>query len=460
MNHDRPRGAPKVFLLLLALVSLAVLGLFAFRAGPPPSVTLTSSLPAIGKRTAIRVVAEEPVRGLSRVKVEFAQGDRVEVLAEKTYTYRGALSFWGERDPRDEFSAEVGRDTISGLKAGEAVVRVTAARVPGWLRRPDPVVKELIMPVRLLPPPLQVNSTQVYVAQGGCEVVVYRIGESSVRDGVRVGEWWFPGYQLPGGGKQDRFALFAIPYDVGAPEARLVTADDAGNEAQASFIEKFFPKPFKADTIEVNDGFLNKVVPEIMSQTPDFRDRGNPLDNYVAINNELRRQNAATLRELSKHSRPEFLWRKAFQPLINAKVMSAFADRRTYMYKGRKIDHQDHLGFDLAATRRTPVPAENDGIVALAKYFGIYGNAVVLDHGFGLMTLYGHLASVSVSQGQSVRTGDTLGLSGETGLAGGDHLHFTILLHGLPVNPVEWWDSHWIRDRISKKLGPAFPFEE
>ena len=91
---------------------------------------------------------------------------------------------------------------------------------------------------------------------------------------------------------------------------------------------------------------------------------------------------------------------------------------------------------------------------------GGYGRAVVLDHGFGLMTLYGHLASVSVSQGQSVRTGDTLGLSGETGLAGGDHLHFTILLHGLPVNPVEWWDSHWIRDRISKKLGPAFPFEE
>src|SRR5881628_3260670 len=133
MNHDRPRGAPKVFLLLLALVSLAVLGLFAFRAGPPPSITLTSSLPAIGKRTAIRVVAEEPVRGLSRVKVEFAQGDRVEVLAEKTYPYLGALSFWGERAPRDEFSVEIGRDTIPGLKAGEAAVRVTAARVPGWL---------------------------------------------------------------------------------------------------------------------------------------------------------------------------------------------------------------------------------------------------------------------------------------------------------------------------------------
>jgi len=130
------------------------------------------------------------------------------------------------------------------------------------------------------------------------------------------------------------------------------------------------------------------------------------------------------------------------------------------MYGGRAIDHQDHLGYDLAVTLHTPVPAANDGIVVLAKYFGIFGNAVVIDHGYGLMSLYGHFASISVRQGQNVKRGDTVGLTGETGLAGGDHLHFTMLLHGLPVNPVEWWDGHWIRDRIARKLGPAFPFEE
>ena len=94
-----------------------------------------------------------------------------------------------------------------------------------------------------------------------------------------------------------------------------------------------------------------------------------------------------------------------------------------------------------------------------ARYFGIYGNCVVIDHGYGLLSLYGHLSSISVEEGQAVERYETIGRSGETGLAGGDHLHFTILLHGLPVNPQEWWDAHWIHDRLKLKLGAALPFE-
>ena len=88
----------------------------------------------------------------------------------------------------------------------------------------------------------------------------------------------------------------------------------------------------------------------------------------------------------------------------------------------------------------------------LARYFGIYGNTVIVDHGLGLMSLSAHLSSIDVKQGQSVERGDPVGLSGATGLAGGDHLHFTTLVRGLPVNPIEWWDAHWIRDRITSKL--------
>jgi murein DD-endopeptidase MepM/ murein hydrolase activator NlpD len=140
--------------------------------------------------------------------------------------------------------------------------------------------------------------------------------------------------------------------------------------------------------------------------------------------------------------------------------MSAFADRRTYVYSGREVDQQTHLGFDLAATRATPVPAGNDGKVALAGYFGIYGNTVVLDHGYGLMSLYAHLSQIDVAKGQSVARGDVLGRTGATGLAGGDHLHFTLLIQGLPVNPNEWWDPHWIRDHVAGPLGGAFNFTE
>ncbi len=106
-------------------------------------------------------------------------------------------------------------------------------------------------------------------------------------------------------------------------------------------------------------------------------------------------------------------------------------------------------------TARAEVGAANGGVVVLARYFGIYGNAVVIDHGYGLMSLYGHLSSLSVQEGQSVARGDVVGRSGATGLAGGDHLHFTMLLHGLSVNPREWWDATWIRNRIESKLGDA-----
>ena len=96
----------------------------------------------------------------------------------------------------------------------------------------------------------------------------------------------------------------------------------------------------------------------------------------------------------------------------------------------------------------------------LARYLGIYGNAVVIDHGFGLQSLYGHLSSIDVEEGQTVTRGEAVGRSGATGLAGGDHLHFSMLLQGLPVDPREWWDGHWIHDRLKLKLGDALPFQE
>ena len=444
-----------VLLLAAAAATTAFLAV-----GPAAQVKIEPGARAIGRKTPVVVRVAEPGKGLVRVRVEFQQGDRVETLAEKSYAHRSALAFWGPRTGHDEIRLEVGRDTVPGLRSGDASIRVTADRVGSWLRKPDPVVEIATLPVRLTPPSLEVRSTQAYVAQGGCETVVYRVGESAVRDGVRVGEWWFPGFALPGAAKQDRFALFAVPYSAAAPNVRLVAADDAGNEAEMSFVEKFFPKPFRADTIALTDEFLNKVVPEIVSQTPDFQDRGGLLANYLAINGELRKKNAAALGELARRSRPEFLWSRPFQMMPNGKVMSAFADRRTYRYGDRDVDHQDHLGFDLAVTRRAPIPAANSGRIVLAKYFGIFGNAVVIDHGYGLMSLYGHLASISVKEDQQVQRGDILGLTGETGLAGGDHLHFTMLLQGLPVNPVEWWDGHWIADRIVRKLGPALHFEE
>jgi murein DD-endopeptidase MepM/ murein hydrolase activator NlpD len=136
-------------------------------------------------------------------------------------------------------------------------------------------------------------------------------------------------------------------------------------------------------------------------------------------------------------------------------VESKFADHRTYFYQGKEVDQQVHLGFDLAVTQKIPVLAGNDGRVVFADYLGIYGNCVVVDHGMGVQSLYGHLSSIEVKAGDTVKKDQRIARSGMTGLAGGDHLHFSIQLQGHPVNPVEWWDPHWIEDRVTRKLREA-----
>jgi murein DD-endopeptidase MepM/ murein hydrolase activator NlpD len=151
------------------------------------------------------------------------------------------------------------------------------------------------------------------------------------------------------------------------------------------------------------------------------------------------------------------LWSGAFLQLGNSQVESKFADHRTYMYDGKEVDQQVHLGFDLAATSAVAVVASNRGRVVNADYLGIFGNCVILDHGMGVQSLYAHLSSIDVKLGDMVERGQTLGRSGMTGLAGGDHLHFSMLVHGHPVNAVEFWDQHWIEDRVLRKIREAVP---
>ncbi|MDX1643864.1 MAG: M23 family metallopeptidase [Thermoanaerobaculia bacterium] len=464
MGAERKSGRRKRgrrVLLLVAVVGLIWLGVAALRPGPSPTVEISTDRPGIGPRTEVDVTVDEPRRGIARITVELVQGGFRELLVDNGYETLEPWAFWGEKTAAETLEAAVGRSLQPELTEGEAVLRVTAWPAPAYLRRGSPTVEELVLPVRLTPPLLEVLSSQHYVAQGGAEAVVYRVGASSVEDGVEVGEWFFPGHPLPGGEVQERFALFAVPYDVAdASGVRLRARDDVGNEFARPFVDQFFSRPMRQTTIRLSEPFMQKVVAEILSQTPEMRDRGDLLANYLAINGELRRRNAETLIELAGRSQPTFAWRRVFLPMPNAQVMSAFADRRTYVLDGEAVDQQDHLGFDLASVRQAPIPAANTGRVVLARYFGIYGNAVVLDHGYGLLSLYAHLSAIRVAEGEAVERGQIVGTSGETGLAGGDHLHFSMLLYGLPVDPREWWDLHWLQDRLERKLGPALPLEE
>jgi murein DD-endopeptidase MepM/ murein hydrolase activator NlpD len=433
--------------------AVAWLGL---RAGPAPQIAIEPGVKVIGRSTPITVRVSEPQRGLTAIKIELVQGELVKKVGEASYPAPPAWAPWRTGKASDEIRVTVGKEVVPDLKPGTATVRVTASGVGALLRGPAPVTTQVDLPVQLTPPSLQVLSMRTYVAQGGVEAVVYRVGDSATRDGVRVGPRLYPGYPLPGGSPQDRFALFAVPYDMDdASGVRLVAGDGAGNEAQARFIDQFFPKPLRKDKIQLNDAFLEKVTSEILAQTPELSNKGNALDNYLEINRNLRKKNQVFLEQLAAKSEPAFLWREPFLPMINTAIKAHFAERRSYIYQDREVDQQDHLGLDMASVRAAPVPASNDGVVVFAGYLGIYGNCVVLDHGLGVQSLYAHLSSIDVKVGDEVKRDQVLGRSGTTGLAAGDHVHFTMLVHGSAVNPVEWWDPKWNEDRVIRKIRDA-----
>jgi len=227
----------------------------------------------------------------------------------------------------------------------------------------------------------------------------------------------------------------------------------------AGFDHKTFPDTFARSRVPVDDAFFGRVVPQILQATPELKmPAGTPeerLAAFLAINSDVRRKNAQQIESIAGKSGPEMLWRGPFQRMARAASAAVFADHRTYVYGGREVDRQVHLGVDLASIRGAQVAAANAGRVMYAASLGIYGNCVVVDHGMGVQTLYAHLSAIDVETGDSVKGGDVIGRSGVTGLAAGDHVHFTTLLAGRPVNPVEWWDPHWIADRIDRKLFEA-----
>jgi hypothetical protein len=306
--------------------------------------------------------------------------------------------------------------------------------------------------VKTKPPALSVDDFQHYINQGGSELVVFTVSGYWTEAGVRVGKYTFRSYPFPGesgsGDSSKRFSLFAFPWDVPSGTAPVVYAlNPTGAEATGRFWFKMFPKDFRARELPVSDEFVDTMAARL-----DPGGSGDALSRFLKINGETRRANNQTLSDLRLKSEERMLWSGPFLQLANSKVESRFADARDYVYQGRKVDHQVHLGFDLSVTQNIDVVAANAGKVVFADNLGIYGNCVVVDHGYGLQSIYAHLSDIGVKPEDAVTKGQTLGKSGSTGLAAGDHLHYSMQVDGVQVNPVEWWDAHWIQDRILSKL--------
>jgi murein DD-endopeptidase MepM/ murein hydrolase activator NlpD len=444
------------FFGMLVLTALAFAAAYYY-AGTLDGPAITINQPSvIGQGGTLDVTVDAPGAELTTLNIQVEQKGRTIPVLDIASASPDALAKDGDRV---RITRPIGKKTLPDLESGPATVRVTASRpVFRKLRQVSSEASKDIQ-VRLTPPRVAVLSTHHYVNQGGSEMIVYRVSPPDAESGVRIGDVTYPGFPASGARMSDpelKVAFFAMLYNQAQDTPMEVFARDiAGNEARAQFEHRVFPKKFRNSRIPLDDKFLSRVVPAILQSSPQLQASGNDLlPAFLKINNDLRRMNNDTIAALAKKTAAAILWEGAFQPLGGSQVESSFADFRTYLYDGKDVDRQVHLGFDLAKTANAPVTAANNGKVLFADELGIYGNTVIIDHGMGVQSLYGHLSSFAVRQGDDVKKGQQLGASGQTGLAGGDHLHFSMMVNGQFVNAAEWWDAHWIEDRIMRKLRP------
>ncbi|MEW6520113.1 MAG: M23 family metallopeptidase [Thermodesulfobacteriota bacterium] len=437
-----------MFVLLALLLAAGVVALIILLEREKPQLEVAGQLELIGTRRQVDFVVTDSKSGLRHVDVLIRQGDQLKVLFEQNFARQGHFRAAGP----GRVAGQVTIDTNAlGLQDGAAEIVFTAQDFSYWNLLRGNIVQS-VFPVKLdtQPPRVTRMDSPQYIKPGGAGLVLYTISEPVVRHGVAVGGYFHPGFPVPG--KKELFgATIGLPFDtVQIKDAQVEAVDAAGNIGRAPFGMLLKKANFKSDRIPVPDSFLDLKIPEFSQYYPEMT--GSPLDKYLYINNQVRIANNRKIAEVCGRSVPEQLWQGRFERMARSSTRAGYADHRTYYYKDQEIDKQVHLGIDLASTQRAKVEAANRGKVVFAEYLGIYGNMVILDHGLGIFSLYSHLSGIEVAVGDLLEKGGVLGTTGTTGMAGGDHLHFAMLVNGVLVNPIEWWDESWVQLHILNYL--------
>ena len=435
----------KVILLAVLLLFAATVIALLVMSGHT-TLAMTPAVKAIGLNTPVSVKAFNP-HGERRLTAYIEQdGARYPVFEKSDPPTR---LFWSRNAAPRLYMFEAGKAKAPNLKEGKArlVVEAVSNDMRASTDKASYDLEVVLSAPRVIP-----DELQHYVNQAGMELVTFTPSGSWSEAGVHVGKYNFRSFPLPGH-PDERFSMFAYAWDLPPDITPLVYArNSAGTEATAHFWFKLFPKKFRVRDFPVDDALMEKLVNSV-DPTGQLVPGPDILSRFLKINGEMRAKNNQQLADLRFKTEEKILWNGPF--LHWGKEEADFADVRNYIYHGKKVDHQVHLGFDLSDVANGPVQAANDGRVVWAADLGIYGNCIVLDHGYSLQSIYGHLKEIDVKVGDMVKKGQKMGIAGQTGLAGGVHVHFSMQLDGVEINPREWWDEHWIHDRIMSKLAPG-----
>ncbi|MBN1277044.1 MAG: M23 family metallopeptidase [Deltaproteobacteria bacterium] len=418
--------------------------------GEKPEILIEPMPEFLSGRQKFTLTLSDMKRGLKNFKILMNQEGREVIILEKDFPFTGLFNSEGIHKYDTEFSVDPAELNLAQGRVDLVVKAWDYSSRRGGDGNLSFLQHKMI--VDTVPPSIRAISRQNYFNIGGTGLVVYRTSSDSIQSGIFVSDLFFPGFPYKESTREGIHACyFAVPFDIKKkPEIYLWAQDRAGNISKSIFSYNIRWKSFNTDRINITDRFLNRILPYFSFYS--FGSEDSDIDKFLKINRDMRQENDRVFYELKDETSHDRLWEGPWLRLKNAANMAAFGDTRLYYYNNREIDRQIHLGVDLASLANSEVPAANNGRVIFANRNGIYGLTVVLDHGQGLASVYSHLSEMKVDKDQFVSKGDIIGLTGQTGLAGGDHLHFSVMASGKFVNPLEWWDSHWIQDNITRKL--------
>jgi Peptidase family M23 len=424
--------------LFKLIAAIAVVGtiLFYFLGTPAPDVSLTPDAGLLGVGRVLTLKLNAPRGVLKKVTVSAVQAEKkVDVLTK-------------DFPPGSHQAEETFNLAKSGLKDRAFTLQVTATSSSPRFGADRTTTQVHTFTLDTKPLEVAVESVAHNIIQGGAGLVVYTVSKEVEKSGVVFGDQFYPGY-LQGGNYYA--CLFPCPYNMDPAKyvPKVLAVDKAGNERLVGINYHLMTKSFSTDRINLTDSFLDKIAAEFKDKFPQAK---TPLEIFLKANGEERQQNLKSLYDYGRKSSPTPFWQGIFLRMPKTAPLGGFAQARTYIYQGKEVDRQTHLGFDLASVAHADVPAANRGKVVHAGDFGIYGQCVIIDHGLGLQSIYGHLSRIGVKPGDNVEKGQIIGSTGATGMAGGDHLHYEMTISGQSVNPIEWWDAHWMKNNIAGKL--------
>ncbi len=431
------------FVLLVILGVFGILNSSAFEKNPP-SVSLPEKIYWNMKNPISVVVGDDT--GIKSVKISLQDGAKVQNLAFQEFKDRPKEFSMNLEFPKSKAFRDKSEFTV--------ILEVTdASKANFFTGNTKKVVSKIIIDTRR--PEVVILNQSYKIAKGGSAAVVFRAKDDSLKE-VYIETNFGKRFIATPFYKEDYYAaLVAWPSKEENFSADVVAVDMAGNVNKSRIRYYLQDRKYRVSKIALTDKFLDGKITDLAEKYADDPANMEKLAKFKFVNETLRLGNEDKIGKITSRVPEKQISDfkvSPFYPLKNGAAVASFGDHRYYTYEGAEASESYHMGLDLASVAGADIVTSNPAVVVFNEENGIYGLNLILYHGFGLYSLYGHCSNLNVNVGDQLPTGTVVGTTGTTGLALGDHLHFGILVQGIEVRPEEWMDTKWMKDNVYEVL--------